>query len=164
MSGEDSGSEGTSDFGASDSEGSDSEEDGPLQRTPAPKRRRLEDLEGLELVKAGHAVTVAPAARASDIDGSEEAEASLLQLEVTELLRDVRPDASLEAGLLELLARLAALLRALPEAELTPSEAAAVSGFLSDMGFAPVVSARPGLAGWVACNGFRQNKVSYGVT
>ena len=153
LSGEDSGSEATSDFGGSDSGGSDSEDEGPLQRAPAAKRRRFEDLEGLELVTAGHAAaaTAAAAARASDIDGSEEAEASLLQLEVTELLRDARPDASLEAGLLEVLASLAALLRALPEAQVAPAEAAAMSGFLSDLAFAPVVSLRLGPAGWMAC-------------
>ncbi|KAL4426966.1 hypothetical protein ABPG77_009527 [Micractinium sp. CCAP 211/92] len=138
MSGEDSGSEATSDFDASDSGGSDSEEEGPLQHVPAAKRRRVEDLEGLELVSAGHAVAASAAARATDIDGSEEAEASLLQLEVTELLRDARPDASLEAGLLEVLARLTALLRALPEAKASPAEAASVSGFLLDLAFSPV--------------------------
>lgn len=150
MSGEDSGSEATSDFDASDSGGSDSEEEGPLQHVPAAKRRRVEDLEGLELVSAGHAVAATAAARATDIDGSEEAEASLLQLEVTELLRDARPDASLEAGLLEVLARLTALLRSLPEAEVSPAEAASVSGFLLDLAFSPVVSLGCMLVGKVA--------------
>ena len=85
----------------------------------------------------------APAAISSaHIDASEEAEASLLQLEVGDLLREARPNLALETALLELVRTLAAMLRALPAVEVAAEgsgAAAAVRGFLSDLAFHPVV-------------------------
>lgn len=143
MSGNGSGSEDTSDY-EGDSASESEEEQAERQRGPASKRRRVDggDGLGLELVTEAvlHGGGMAAAAEvASHIDGSEEAEASLLQLEVADLLREARPEPGLEAGLLELLSQLAALLRALPEAEVAPKEAAAIGGFLSDLAFTPVV-------------------------
>ena len=138
--GADSGSEETSDFGSSGSESEGEEPSGVA--APAAKRRRVNGNGlGLELVAAGAHAAVDRRAAAADIDGSEEAEASLLALEVAELLREARPDGA-EPALLQLLAELAAALRGLPQAEVTPAEAAAVRGFLSDLAFEPVVSCR----------------------
>lgn len=111
-----------------------------------PKRRRLEstDAIGLDLVmgQALHplapGVAGAPAAAAA-IDASEEAEASLLQLEVEGLLREARPDGGAEAALLRQLQHLATLLRGLPQAEVAAG--GLIRGFLADLGFRPVVSA-----------------------
>lgn len=137
--------EGFSDFGAhSSSSGSDDER--------RPKKRRLTSTDslGLELVTgaalhpAAPGLTGAPAA-AADIDASEEAEAGLLQLEVEGLLREARPDTAAEGPLLALVQRLAAALRALPTAEV--GAGGLLRGFLSDLGFRPVVSAVRGACG-----------------
>lgn len=113
----------------------------------AAKKRRLTSTDslGLELVTgaalhpAAPGLSGAPAA-AAYIDASEEAEASLLQLEVEGLLREARPDTAAEGPLLALLQRLAATLRALPTAEVAAG--GLLRGFLSDLGFRPVVSLR----------------------
>lgn len=137
-----SGSESSGGF-LSPSEGEDSGSEAE-EPQPQAKKRRVDGSEslGLELVTGAlhHGGCGAPAATAAHIDASEEAAASLMQLEVEELLKEARPDHGLEAALLELVRSLAALLRALPDAEVAPDarEAAAVRGFLSDLAFQPV--------------------------
>lgn len=130
------------------SEPDDSEEEEEHPHRPAAKKRRVGggaggDSLGLELVAVHHAdgPLAAAQAAASRIDASEEAEASLMQLEVEDLLREARPDLALEAALLDLVSSLAALLRALPEAEVASGgggPAAAIKGFLADLAFQPV--------------------------
>eukprot|EP00887_Chlorella_sp_A99_P002636 scaffold6.g2636.t1 len=113
--------------GPSASEDSDGEQGGP----PPAKRARLDDAAaalGLEV----HAAPAVGGAAAS-IDHAEEAEASLLQLEVAELVAQARPDPGAEGGLVELLHRLADLLRSLPEAEVDPGP---VKGLLRNLRFA----------------------------
>ena len=145
-----SGSESSGGF-LSPSEGEDSGSEAE-EPQPQAKKRRVDGSEslGLELVTGAlhHGGCGAAAATAAHIDASEEAAASLMQLEVEELLKEARPDHGLEAALLELVRSLAALLRALPDAEVAPDawEAAAVRGFLSDLAFQPVVS-RVGVMG-----------------
>ena len=144
-------SSGSDDELASGSSASDYSSDGeePVPSAPAPKKRRVEGAAeslGLELLQPGGALrsggggAAGAALAAADIDGSQEAEASLLHLEVEELLKEARPDPALESALLRLLHQLAALLRALPQAEVAPADSAAISGFLSDLAFNPVVS------------------------
>lgn len=130
---------------------SDAEEAEAPPSRPAAKKRRVEGTSaaaeslGLELLQQGGADqrsggAAGTAQAAADIDGSQEAEASLLHLEVEELLKEARPDCGLEGALLQLLHQLAALLRALPQAEVAASESAAIAGFLSDLAYQPVVS------------------------
>lgn len=126
---------------------SDSGEEGHEQQ-PLAKRRRTDGSHtlGLELVTAalqrGHRV-MPPTAAADHVDAREEAEASLLQLEVDDLLQEARPDPATEPALLDLIQSLAATLTALPEAEVPwdGGAAAAIRGFLDDLAFQPLVSA-----------------------
>ena len=158
---------------SSSSDDSEGDDDGQaLPPASAAKRRRLAGghpgdaaLAGLDLITAcaarqgvgsgcvpaaaaaASAAVAAMATTAADIDGSQEAEASLLQLEVGQLLQEARPELGAEAGLLALLHALAAMLRALPEAEVAAAgggeaegaAAAALRGFLRDLAFQPVV-------------------------
>lgn len=105
------------------------QEDAP----PAAKRARLLGALGL----GSHTGPPAAAAAGATIDHTEEAEASLLQLEVGELLAEARPDLEEEGPLLELLQQIAEVVQALPVAEVDGS---AVKGLLRDLQFAPAVS------------------------
>lgn len=137
-------SEGDSeDFGSSSDSGGEAQEQRPLA-----KRRRTDASHtlGLELVTKGlrgGGGSLQPAAAADQLDAQEEAEASLLQLEVGDLLQEARPDPAAEPELLDLLHSLAALLGAMSEAEVAWSggEADAIRGFLDDLAFQPPVSA-----------------------
>ena len=86
----------------------------------------------------------APPEEAARIDGSVDAEASLLAMEVEGLLRHARPDTAAEGGLLALLQRVAALLLVQPTVEVAAGRL--VRGLLADLGFRPVVS-KAGSAG-----------------
>jgi hypothetical protein len=125
---------------------SDSGEEGHEQQ-PLAKRRRTEGSHtlGLELVTAAlqrGSRVLPPTAAADHVDAREEAEASLLQLEVDDLLQEARPDPATEPALLDLIQSLAATLTALPEAEVPwdGGAAAAIRGFLDDLAFQPLVS------------------------
>ena len=106
-------------------------------KSRAAKRSRL-DAAAVALGLEHHASAPAATAIAS-IDHAEEAEARLLQLEVAELLAEVRPDHAAEGPLVELLGRLAETLAALPEADIDPSP---VTGLLGDLRFMSKVSSR----------------------
>lgn len=74
---------------------------------------------------------------ATGVEHAPEAEASLLQLEVKELLSEVRADPGQEGPLLDFLERLEEHLLSLGAAEADPAR---VHGLLHDLGFALAVS------------------------